>query len=99
VVAVRVAHLETQRTSSGTRAAARARLDGPPVQGAFVDGSQDPGRARWWAGTTWRSPIQPGHQAAAAARPFKPFLYAAAIDAGKYAGDAGGRLPEVIVDP
>jgi penicillin-binding protein 1A len=105
VVAVRVAHLQTQRTSSGTRV---QRLElaleqTPKVQGAFVAmdlktrgvvalaGGYDVALSSFNRATQARR--QPGSS-------FKPFLYAAALDTGKYTpATRVDDSPEVIVDP
>ncbi|HTO95634.1 MAG TPA: penicillin-binding transpeptidase domain-containing protein, partial [Myxococcales bacterium] len=105
VVAVRVSHLATQRAASGTRV---QRLElyleqTPKVQGAFVAmdlktrgvlalvGGYDPAISSFNRATQARR--QPGSS-------FKPFLYAAAIDTGKYTPVTRvDDSPEVIVDP
>jgi penicillin-binding protein 1A len=105
VVAVRVAHVQTQRTSSGTRV---QRLElaleqTPKVQGAFVAmdlktrgvlalaGGYDVALSFFNRATQARR--QPGSS-------FKPFLYAAALDTGKYTpATRVDDSPEVIVDP
>jgi penicillin-binding protein 1A len=105
VVAVRVAHLQTQRTASGTRVQ-RLELSleqTPKVQGAFVAldlktrgvvalaGGYDLAISSFNRATQARR--QPGSS-------FKPFLYAAAIDTGKYTPITRvDDSPEVIVDP
>jgi penicillin-binding protein 1A len=105
VVAVRVAHLDVQRTSAGTRVQRlELALDQTPlVQGAFVAidlktrgvlalvGGSDLALSSFNRATQARR--QPGSS-------FKPFLYAAALDTGKYT--PATRIddsPEVIVDP
>ncbi|HYS07314.1 MAG TPA: PBP1A family penicillin-binding protein [Myxococcales bacterium] len=105
VVAVRVAHLETQRTSSGTRVQRlELALDQTPlVEGAFVAmdlktrgvlalvGGYDMALSSFNRAT--QAKRQPGSS-------FKPFLYAAAIDTGKYTPVTRvDDSPEVIVDP
>lgn len=105
VVAVRVAHLQTARTSSGTRV---LRLDlsleqTPKVQGAFVGmdlrtrgvlalvGGYDMALSSFNRAT--QAKRQPGSS-------FKPFLYAAALDSGRYTPITRvDDSPEVIVDP
>ena len=105
VVAVRVAHVQTQRTSSGTRV---QRLElaleqTPKVQGAFVAmdlktrgvlalaGGYDIALSSFNRATQARR--QPGSS-------FKPFLYGAALDTGKYTpATRVDDSPEVIVDP
>ena len=105
VVAVRVAHLQTQRTSAGTRV---QRLElaleqTPKVEGAFVAmdlktrgvlalaGGYDVALSSFNRATQARR--QPGSS-------FKPFLYAAAIDTGKYTPITRvDDSPEVITDP
>src|SRR5712671_3571426 len=105
VVAGRVAHVQTQRTSSGTRV---QRLElaleqTPMVQGAFVAmdlktrgvlalvGGYDMELSFFNRATQARR--QPGSS-------FKPFLYAAAIDTGKYTpATRVDDSPEVITDP
>jgi penicillin-binding protein 1A len=105
VVAVRVAHMQTQRTSSGTRV---QRLElaleqTPLVQGAFIamdlktrfvlalTGGYDPALSSFNRAT--QAKRQPGSS-------FKPFLYAAAIDTGKYTPlTRVDDSPEVITDP
>jgi penicillin-binding protein 1A len=105
VVAVRVAHLATQRTSSGLRV---QRLElaleqTPKVQGAFVAmdlktrgvlalaGGYDLALSSFNRAT--QAKRQPGSS-------FKPFLYAAAIDTGKYTpATRVDDSPEVITDP
>src|SRR5262249_48456065 len=105
VVAVRVAHLESQRTSSGTRVQRlELALDQTPlVEGAFVAmdlksrgvvalvGGYDMALSSFNRATQARR--QPGSS-------FKPFLYAAALDTGKYTpATRVDDSPEVIVDP
>jgi len=105
VVAVRVAHLDAQRTSSGTRVQRlELALDQTPlVEGAFVAmdlktrgvlalvGGYDLALSSFNRATQARR--QPGSS-------FKPFLYAAAIDTGKYTPVTRvDDSPEVIVDP
>src|SRR3954462_6411445 len=105
VVAVRVAHLVSQRTATGTRV---QRLDlaleqTPKIQGAFVAidlktrgvlalvGGSDIALSSFNRATQARR--QPGSS-------FKPFLYAAAIDSGKYTPITRvDDSPEVITDP
>jgi len=105
VVAVRVAHLQTQRTPAGTRV---QRLElaleqTPKVEGAFVAmdlktrgvlalaGGYDVALSSFNRATQARR--QPGSS-------FKPFLYAAAIDTGKYTPITRvDDSPEVITDP
>jgi len=105
VVAVRVAHLQTQRTPAGTRV---QRLElaleqTPRVEGAFVAmdlktrgvlalaGGYDVALSSFNRATQARR--QPGSS-------FKPFLYAAAIDTGKYTPITRvDDSPEVITDP
>jgi len=105
VVAVRVAHVQTQRTSSGTRV---QRLElaleqTPKVQGAFVAidlktrgvvalaGGYDVALSSFNRAT--QAKRQPGSS-------FKPFLYAAALDTGKYTpATRVDDSPEVITDP
>jgi penicillin-binding protein 1A len=105
VVAVRVAHVQTQRTSSGTRV---QRLElaleqTPKVQGAFVaidlktrgvvalTGGYDVALSSFNRAT--QAKRQPGSS-------FKPFLYAAALDTGKYTpATRVDDSPEVITDP
>jgi len=105
VVAVRVAHVQTQRTSSGTRV---QRLElaleqTPKVQGAFIAmdlktrgvlalaGGYDMALSSFNRAT--QAKRQPGSS-------FKPFLYAAAIDTGKYTPVTRvDDSPEVITDP
>src|SRR5437899_388305 len=103
VVAVRVAHVQTQRTSSGTRV---QRLElaleqTPRVQGAFIAmdlktrgvlalaGGYDMALSSFNRAT--QAKRQPGSS-------LKPFLYAAAIDTGKYTpvtrvGDCAEGIP------
>jgi penicillin-binding protein 1A len=105
VVAVRVSHLQTQRTAAGARVQRlELSLDQTPrVQGAFVAldlktrgvlalaGGYDPAISSFNRATQARR--QPGSS-------FKPFLYAAAIDSGKYTPITRvDDSPEVIVDP
>ena len=105
VVAVRVSHVQTQRTPAGVRV---QRLDlaleqTPKVQGAFVAldlktrgvlalvGGYDMAISSFNRATQARR--QPGSS-------FKPFLYAAAIDSGKYTPVTKvDDSPEVIIDP
>ncbi len=105
VVPVRVTHLVAQRTPAGTRV---QRLDlaleqTPRVQGAFVAmdlktrgvlalvGGSDIALSSFNRATQARR--QPGSS-------FKPFLYAAAIDSGKYTPVTRvDDSPEVITDP
>ncbi|HUJ28920.1 MAG TPA: PBP1A family penicillin-binding protein, partial [Myxococcales bacterium] len=105
VVPVRVTRMVTQRTSSGVRV---ARLElaleqTPKVQGAFVGmdlktrnvlalvGGFDPATSSFNRAT--QAKRQPGSS-------FKPFLYAAAIDTGKYTPTTRmDDSPEVITDP
>lgn len=105
VVAVRVARLETQRTSSGTKV---LRLElgleqTPKVQGALVAmdlktrgvvalvGGYDLALSSFNRATQARR--QPGSS-------FKPLLYAAALDTGKYTPTTiVDDSPEVIADP
>lgn len=105
VVAVRVARLETQRASPGPRV---TRLElaleqTPKVEGAFVAmdlksrgvlalvGGFDPALSSFNRAT--QAKRQPGSS-------FKPFLYAAALDTGKYTPTTiVDDSPEVISDP
>ena len=105
VVPVRIAHMQTQRTSSATRV---QRLElaleqTPKVQGAFVGmdlksrgvlalvGGYDTALSSFNRATQARR--QPGSS-------FKPFLYAAALDGGKYTPSTKvDDSPEVITDP
>ncbi|MCA1827588.1 MAG: PBP1A family penicillin-binding protein, partial [Myxococcales bacterium] len=105
VVPVRVTHIQTVRTSSGTRV---LRLElgleqTPKVEGAFVGmdlktrgvlalvGGYDMAISSFNRAT--QAKRQPGSS-------FKPFLYAAALDAGKYTPVTKmDDSPEVITDP
>src|SRR3954463_1689649 len=105
VVPVRIGHLVAQRTPAGTRV---QRLDlaleqTPKVQGAFVGidlktrgvlalvGGYDPALSSFNRAT--QAKRQPGSS-------FKPFLYAAAVDTGKYTPITRvDDSPEVITDP
>ncbi len=105
VVPVRIAHMVTQRYSSGTRV---QRIDlsleqTPKVQGAFVGmdlksrgvlalvGGYDTLTSSFNRAT--QAKRQPGSS-------FKPFLYAAALDTGKYTPITKmDDSPEVITDP
>src|SRR5438552_5289788 len=105
VVAVRVTHMQTVRTSSATRV---LRLElgleqTPKVEGAFVGidlhsrgvlalvGGYDTAISSFNRATQARR--QPGSS-------FKPFLYAAALDRGKYTPITKmDDSPEVITDP
>ena len=105
VVPVRIAHMVTQRYSGGTRV---LRLElaleqTPKVQGAFVGmdlktrgvlalvGGYDTALSSFNRATQARR--QPGSS-------FKPFLYAAALDTGKYTPVTKvDDSPEVITDP
>jgi len=104
VVAVRVAHVQTQRTSSGTRV---QRLElaleqTPKVQGAFVAIDLKTRGVVALAGgydVALSSSIAPRSEAPAGIF-FKPFLYAAALDTGKYTpATRVDDSPEVITDP
>ena len=105
VVPVRVSHMQTQRGTNATRV---LRLDlaleqTPKVQGAFIGmdlksrgvlalvGGFDTALSSFNRATQARR--QPGSS-------FKPFLYAAALDAGKYTPSTKvDDSPEVITDP
>src|SRR5439155_1101736 len=105
VVAVRVTHMQTVRTSSATRV---LRLElgleqTPKVEGAFVGidlhsrgvlalvGGYDTAISSFNRAT--QAKRQPGSS-------FKPFLYAAAMDTGKYTPVTKmDDSPEVITDP
>src|SRR6059058_5290315 len=97
VVAVRVAHVQTQRTSSGTRV---QRLElaleqTPKVQGAFI--AMDLKTRGVLALSSFNRATQAKRQPGSS---FKPFLYAAAIDTGKYTpATRVDDSPEVITDP
>src|SRR5581483_6883394 len=105
VVAVRVAHLATQRTATGTRV---QRLElaleqTPKVQGAFVALDLKTRGVLALAGgydfaiSSFNRATQARRQPGSA---FKPFLYAAAIDTGKYTPITRvDDSPEVIIDP
>ena len=105
VVPVRISHMQTQRTGNATRV---LRLDlsleqTPKVQGAFIGmdlksrgvlalvGGYDTALSSFNRAT--QAKRQPGSS-------FKPFLYAAALDAGKYTPSTKvDDSPEVITDP
>src|SRR3989440_3307365 len=105
VVAVRVAHLQTQRTSAGTRV---QRLElaleqTPKVEGAFVAMDLKTRGVLALAGgydvalSSFNRATQARRQRGSS---FKPFLYAAAIDSGKYTPVTRvDDSPEVITDP